>query len=241
MRKYSIFLLSLLLLGTTSCSYRQFTGVTAGSSLGGMFGSSIGGLMGGPRGSDKGTLAGMIIGGAVGAAVTADHSQKSSTSTQPASRRNYDETDAYNRRGTGGETGVDDVYYDTYNRSNYQAPAAAQSDLTYIEVTNVHFLDANNNQRLDKGEEAYLVMDIYNRGDRTLYNVAPQITSSAGKRVAVSPVSAISSLTSGQGVRYKAAVKALRRLSDQYITFSVSFGTGKQTVTAKQFRIQTGE
>lgn len=206
-----------------------------------MFGSSIGGLMGGPRGSDKGTLAGMIIGGAVGAAATAPRTQSSSSSSSTTSRRDYDEVDAYNRRGSNYSAGDDDVYYDTYNRSNYQAPAAAQSDLSYIEVTNVHFLDANNNKRLDKNEEAYLVMDIYNRGDRTLYNVAPSITSSAGKRIAVSPVSAISSLTSGQGVRYKAAVKALRRISDEYITFYVSFGTGRQAITAKQFKIRTGE
>lgn len=229
---YPILILSTLLLGASSCSYQQFGAVATGSSLGGMFGSSIGGLMGGPRGSDKGTLAGMVIGGAIGAAVTAPRDQSSSRS-QAEQAESYDDVDVYNRRGRTGE-----VQYDSYNNPRYQSPAAAASDLGCLEVTNVHFLDANGNQCLDRDEEAYIVMDIYNRGARTLYNVAPNI-SCTSRRVAISPAAAIASLPSGQGVRYKAAVKTTRRISDPSLLFTVSFGTGKQAVTAKQFKIKT--
>jgi len=229
MRKYSILFLSLALL-LSSCSYQQFGAVATGSSLGGMFGSSIGGLMGGPRGSDKGTLAGMVIGGVVGAAATASHNNNAKNSDNESY---YDDVDVYNRHSNG------DVQYGTYNSPTYQSPAAATSDLEYIEVTNLHFLDSNNNQRLDRDEEAFIVMDIYNRGDRTLYNLTPRISCDS-KRVLISPAASIGNLSPGQGVRYKAAVKSTRRTNEGYLLFSVGFGTGKQAVTAKQFKILTG-
>lgn len=195
-----------------------------------MFGSSIGGLMGGPRGSDKGTLAGMVIGGVVGAAVTAPRNNKTD---QSASTTDYDDVDVYNRRGG------DDVQYGTYNNPRYQSPAAATSDLEYIEVCNLHFLDSNNNQKLDREEDAFVVMDIYNRGDRTLYNVTPRITCDS-KRVLISPAASIGSLAPGQGVRYKAAVKSTRRMNGGTLLFTIGFGSGKQAVTAKQFKIKAG-
>lgn len=230
MQKISILFLSSALL-LSSCSYQQFGGVATGSSVGGMFGSSIGGLMGGPRGSDKGTLAGMVIGGVVGAAVTAP---RSNTSSKENANTDYDDVDVYNRRGSSG-----DVQYGTYKNPRYQSPAAATSDLEYIEVSNIHFLDSNNNQCLDRNEEAVIVMDIYNRGSRTLYNVAPSISCS-NRRVAISPAAAIASLQPGQGVRYKAAVKCTRRAADDTYVFTVGFGSGKQAVTAKQFKIRAG-
>lgn len=229
MRNYSILFISLSIL-LSSCSYQQFGAVATGSSLGGMFGSSIGGLMGGPRGSDKGTLAGMVIGGVVGAAATAPRDNNAGKTEKSAY---YDDVDVYNRRNNG------DVQYGTYNSPTYQSPAAATSDLEYIEVANLHFLDSNNNQRLDRNEEAFIVMDIYNRGDRTLYNLAPRISCDS-KRVMISPAASIGSLSPGQGVRYKAAVKRTRRASGGYLLFSIGFGTGKQAVTAKQFKILAG-
>ena len=104
-------------------------------------------------------------------------------------------------------------------------------------MANVHFLDSNNNQSLDPEEEACLVMDIYNRGDRTLYNVTPNITCSSCK-VAVSPAATVAALPSGQGVRYKATVRAPRRLNEDWVLFAVNFGSGKQAVVAKQFKIR---
>lgn len=225
MHKPSLFLLSSLLL-LSSCSYRQFGAVAAGSSLGGMFGSSIGGLTGGPRGSDKGTLAGMVIGGAVGAAVTAPRSQdRSGNSGDPY----YTESESYSRNHDG-------VQYDTYNSSRYRSPEAANSDLMALEVSNIYFLDENDNRRLDTGEQAYIVMDIYNGGQRTLYNVTPHITCDS-KRVVVSPPATIASIAPGRAVRYKAAVRAYRKLRDGRLVFTVSFGTGSQKVVAQTIRI----
>ena len=121
-----------LAMGVSSCSYNQFAGVATGSSLGGMLGSSIGGLMGGPRGADKGPLAGMIIGGAVGAAATAPHTPKAEPQTDSYAYGN----DAQ---------GSNDVQYGTYNSPRYKSAEAVNADLQALEVSNIHFLDSNNN------------------------------------------------------------------------------------------------
>lgn len=214
-----------------SCSYSQFGAVAAGSSLGGMFGSGIGGLMGGSRGADKGTLAGMVIGGVVGAAVTSSSREKTEAPSAPA--ENYDDVDVYNRRSSS-----DDVLYGTYNSPRYQSPAAGANDLRAVGVDNLHFLDANDNRCLDREEDAFIVMDIYNRGRRTLYNVTPRISCDS-RKVIISPAAAISSLQPGQGVRYKAAVRATGRVKKGCVVFTVSFGTGRQAVSARQFSIRT--
>lgn len=206
-----------LAMGVSSCSYNQFAGVATGSSLGGMLGSSIGGLMGGPRGADRGTLAGMIIGGAVGAAATAPHTPKADT---------QNDSYAYGN----------DVQYGAYNNPRYKSAAAVHSDLQSLEVSNIHFLDDNNNQRLDADEQACIVFDIYNRGSRILYNVAPNIVCS-NKRVGISPAATVASVLPGQGIRYKAAIVAPHRLKGQPLRFTISFGTGKQAVVVKEFSI----
>lgn len=218
----------------TSCSYNQFGAVATGSSLGGMLGSSIGGLMGGPRGSDRGTIAGMVLGGAVGAVATAARNQHNQPRTaQPDDTSSQTcQDDAY--ASSTGNDGV--VSYDTYNSSRYRVPSAAHSDLEDLEVSNIHFLDDNNNQRLDDGERALIVFDIYNRGTKTLYNLAPNITCSS-KRVAVSPAATIASVLPGQGIRYTASVVAVRRLKEGPLRFTISFGTGKQQVVVKTFEI----
>lgn len=217
----------------TSCSYNQFGAIASGSSLGGMFGSSIGGLMGGPRGSDKGTLAGMVIGGVAGAVVTSQQNKKSTPDTPPV-----DDDMTYRpsqRRANHNEP----VEYGTYSSPTYPR-SSARTELEYIEVTGIKFLDANNNHCLDPNESAFVQMDIYNRGDKTLYNVAPQINCSNNK-VLISSAAIIEKITPGNGVRYKAAVRAPRRLRDKELTFSVNFGTGRQAVQAKTFRIRCSE
>ena len=205
----------------SSCSYGQFAAVGTGGGLGGMIGSSIGGIIGGPRGADKGTLAGVVIGGAIGAVV----------SSQTAQRDNSRQYDGHNNDRNG-------VQYDTYNQQQYRIPAAANSDLAQLEVSNVNFVDSNNNRRLDNGEKAYIVFDIYNRSQKTLYNVAPTIKCSS-KRVAISSPATVESVQPGQGIRYTAAVVPVRKLRNEPLTFTVSFGSGQEEVVAKTFSIKT--
>lgn len=128
------------------------------------------------------------------------------------------------------------MQYGTYNNPRYKSAVAVHSDLQSLEVSNIHFLDDNNNQRLDADEQACIVFDIYNRGSRTLYNVAPNIVCS-NKRVGISPAATVASVLPGQGIRYKATIVAPHRLKGQPLRFTISFGTGKQAVVAKEFSI----
>lgn len=224
MKRISIPLLAVMvMLSTTSCSYREYNAIATGSSLGAILGSSIGGLMGGPRGADKGTLAGMAIGAAAGAAVV--NQNRAERSAERAA------DDAYDYRSSG------DVEYGSYNSPSYHEPVSAHSDLEYLEVTNVKFLDSNNNQCLDPEESAFIVMDIYNRADRAVYNVTP-IVRCSDKRVLLSPATTVTQISSGRGIRYKVQVKAPRRLRFDVLTFSVSFSSGKARVNARDFSIR---
>lgn len=219
---------ALLLSSCATTNSNQFGAVATGASLGGMFGSSIGGLMGGPRGADKGTIAGMVIGGAIGAATTA---QKKKGKAPTIKDYNYEADDAYN--GTGKNS---DVQYGTYNSPQYQSPYAQHSEVMDLEVSNIHFLDDNNNQRLDNNEKAFIVFDIRNTSSKTLYNITPNLTCNS-KRIVISAPATVASLLPGQAIRYKASVIAVRRLKQPHVQFSISFGQGKQTVVAKTFEI----
>lgn len=219
---------ALLLSSCATTNRNQFDAIATGASLGGMFGSSIGGLLGGPRGADKGTIAGMVIGGAIGAATT---TQKKKEKAPTIKDYNYEADDAYN--GTGKNS---DVQYGTYNSPQYQSPYAQHSEVMDLEVSNIHFLDNNNNQRLDNDEKAFIVFDIRNTSRKTLYNITPNLTCNS-KRVVISAPATIASLLPGQAIRYKASVIAVRRIKQPHVQFSISFGQGRQTVVAKTFEI----
>ncbi|MBR1711944.1 MAG: hypothetical protein IJ722_00880 [Alloprevotella sp.] len=219
MKKLCLLLCSAALL--SGCSYNQFGAVASGSGIGGMFGSAIGGILGGHRGSDAGAVIGMVVGGATGAAV-------SSGIENSRERRSHNTAQApdYGRH--------DDV---TYSRTP-SAPAGGRGDWALLDVVNVNFSDRNGNRALDAGEEAYLTFEIYNRSERTLYDIAPQISCSSSQ-VQVSPSAIISAIAPHQGVRYKAVVRASRRLKSGSVQFSVAFGDGRQAMTAKTFSIST--
>ncbi len=239
MRTSIPFFLALLLL-LSSCSYRQFGAVATGSSLGGMLGSSIGGLMGGYRGADKGTVAGMLIGGAIGAVVTTTRNaaeRSEAEGSYDSATEGYEDYSEYDNYSHSRSYKHDDpVTYGTYNSPRYRNPAAEMSDLSCIDVSNIRFLDANNNRQLDSGEEATIVMDVYNRGSKTLYNVTPHICCN-NRRVVVSPAATVESIRPGGGIRYKTTVRAAKRLRGEELRFTVTFGTGRQAVEVSTFCI----
>lgn len=228
MKRILIPALSLLILTSTtaSCSYNQYGAVTSGASLGAIFGSSIGGLMGGPRGSDKGTVAGVLIGAATEAVI----------SSQIEKGRQADRQNEYNAPADAASD--QSVEYGTYNAPDYHRHTAVRSDLEYLEVTNIRFLDSNNNQCLDPDESAYVAIDVYNRSDHTIFNVSPQIRCSS-RKVMISPSAIIENIPSGRGIRYKAALQASHRLPSSPLQFTVAFGNGHENVTARKFSIRT--
>lgn len=220
MKRLSFLPLLAVLILVSSCSSQQFGAVATGSSLGGMFGSSIGGLFGGPRGHDAGALVGMVAGGAIGAAAT---SPKTTTPARSRSQRYDDAT-------------YDDVQYGRYAPMN---PAYGNAhNWSALHISNIRFNDVTGDRRLNAGERAQIVMDVYNNGSVTLYDIAPQITCS-NKRVAISSTALVSVLEPGQGFRYTAQVVGQQNLKTGTATFNISFGGGKNPVIAKSFTIPT--
>ena len=218
MKKTFLFLLTFCMV-MSSCSYKEFSAAATGSALGGMFGSSIGGLMNGPRGYHAGRVAGMTIGAAAGLAAVSEDNHKEQ-------RHEVEQ------------------YEDYVEYGQYEAPRNNRSYTTNynpyegLEIDRIRFSDANNSHALEPGEHASLVMIIFNRSDRTLYNVGPQITCD-NRQICISPTANISELAPGQGFRYRAEVIATKRLKSGETYFSVSFGNGKNKYLAKSFRIRT--
>ena len=233
MKKLSTLLLCAALL--TSCTFRQYEGVATGSTLGGLFGSAIGGLLGGYDGYEKGTVIGMVAGGVAGA-VVADKADKKAQERYESSRYNRDY--AYDNRDYAYEN--DGYYYDnsiSYGRSE-RYDYESMNRWADLDIVNVQFKDRNGNRTLEAGEEVFVTFDIRNRGRQTLYNVAPRIATN-NRHISVSPPAIISTLSPGQGVRYKAAVRASRGLKNGEAIFTVTFGNGRDAYTAKTFRIRT--
>lgn len=233
MKKLSTLLLCAALL--SSCTFRQYEGVATGSTLGGLFGSAIGGLLGGYDGYEKGTVIGMVAGGVAGA-VVADKADKKAQERYESSRYNRDY--AYGNRDYAYDN--DGYYYDnsiSYGRSE-RYDYESMNRWADLDIVNVQFKDRNGNRTLEAGEEVFVTFDIRNRGRQTLYNVAPRIATN-NRHISVSPPAIISTLSPGQGVRYKAAVRASRGLKNGEAIFTVTFGNGRDAYTAKTFRIRT--
>lgn len=233
MKKLSTLLLCAALL--TSCTFRQYEGVATGSTLGGLFGSAIGGLLGGYDGYEKGTVIGMVAGGVAGA-VVADKADKKAQERYESSRYNRDY--AYENRDYAYDN--DGYYYDnsiSYGRSE-RYDYESMNRWADLDIVNVQFKDRNGNRTLEAGEEVFVTFDIRNHGRQTLYNVAPRIATN-NRHISVSPPAIISTLSPGQGVRYKAAVRASRSLKNGEAIFTVTFGNGRDAYTAKTFRIRT--
>lgn len=218
MKKILILLVCVLLLA--SCTTSQFGGVITGSSIGGMFGSAIGGIFGGHRGSHLGAAVGMVLGGAAGAAATSEN-----TDMERQRDASYDEGDELRERQAGG------VIY----RKARKTSRADKNKWADIDVQRVVFSDDNDNRALDAGEEVFLSFDIYNNGDKTLFDVAPLITCD-NKHISISPAATITAIEPGQGIRYRAIVRASSRLKDGRTIFKIIFG---KNYVAKAFSVDT--
>lgn len=206
----------------SGCTDHQMVGTMAGSTMGGIFGSSIGGLMGGPRGSDAGTAIGMLAGGVIGNAVAS-----------ASESRTYDEYEAPRRKSKHGRHGRPHRYSEPPRTTH--APARIEG----LSVENIRFIDDNRNQRLDAGEKAKILFEIHNRGNATLYNIAPVIKCYNVKRIAISPTAIISNLRPGKGVSYTAAIAVSPRVKDGYAIFTLSFQDGNSIIEYKTFQIPT--
>lgn len=219
MKRLTIFALSAALILSGCGSSDQLGAAAGGGMFGAIFGSAIGGLMGGPRGSDIGTVIGMATGAAAGAAATAPKERGRST---------YDySTDTYNRSSK--------VVYS----SRGEEAERIGREFADVEISNLRFVDKNNNQSIDAGESCKIVFEVKNNGARTIYDVAPVLSVSGTKHVVISPTAVISYIDAGQAVRYSAEVYANRRLRNGQADFTISFAKGDYLYNMTSFQLAT--
>lgn len=255
-RSFVFFISSILLL--SSCDTYTGSGAYVGGSLGSILGSAIGGLAGGPRGSDIGTIIGMAGGAAVGASVgsQADHRQQE---RRERVYGNYDSST--NDSGFDSSNSGDDRLYD-FNSSDYTGSYSAQqpvssypsasssvdeiseANLSYsptLEIVDARFVDANQDNRLNRNETCKVIFEIMNRGSRPVYDVVPTVVEVTGnKHIYVSPNIHVEKIDAGRGIRYTAMVKADSRLKDGTAKFCVSVLHGDKSISkVNEFTIPT--
>lgn len=221
MKKIHVYLLSAVLVFGSCTSSDQFAAGATGGLLGGIFGSAIGGLMGGPQGSDAGTVVGALAGVAVGVAAT----------TPEVQERDYDDydytSDYYSRRS--------EV---TYSSHSDEAREMGR-EYANIEICNLRFVDSNNNHAIDAGENCKIIFEVKNNGVGTLYNIAPVLSVSGSKNIAISPTAVISEIPSGKSVRYSAEVYANPKLRNGNAEFTISFAKRNYQYVITSFNLDT--
>ena len=219
MKKLGIFALSAVLLMSSCESSDQFGAAAGGGVLGAIFGSAIGGLMGGPRGADAGAAIGIIAGATMGAAAAAPKER---------GRSDYDyTTDTYNRHSK--------VVYS----SRGEDADRLGREFAKVEIQNLRFIDGNNNQAIDAGENSKIAFEVKNNGSHTIYDIAPVISVNGTKHIVISPTAVISYIDAGQAVRYTAEVYADRKLRNGTAEFTISFAKGDYLYNMTTFHLAT--
>lgn len=251
----------------SSCDTYTGSGAYAGGSIGSILGSAIGGLSGGPRGSDMGTIIGMA-GGAVVGAVIGSQADKAQADREAAYQQDRVErrsgSDYSNTPVTDNpeifdsNNGGDDRLYD-FKGKDYTGDYSAQQPITSmptatveelgarfsysptLEIVNARFVDANEDNCLNRNETCKVIFEIVNRGHEPVYDVVPTVVETTGnKHIFISPSIHVEKISPGSGVRYTAMVKADRKLKDGMARFCVSvIHEGKSISKVNEFNIPT--
>ena len=260
-----LMLCSSLVMG--SCDTYTGSGAYAGGSIGSILGSAIGGLSGGPRGSDMGTIIGMA-GGAVVGAVIGSQADKAQADREAAYQQDRVErrsgSDYSNAPVTDNpeifdsNNGGDDRLYD-FKGKDYTGDYSAQQPTTSmptatveelgarfsysptLEIVNARFVDANEDNCLNRNETCKVIFEIVNRGHEPVYDVVPTVVETTGNRhIFISPSIHVEKISPGSGVRYTAMVKADRKLKGGMARFCVSvIHEGKSISKVNEFNIPT--
>lgn len=110
-----------------------------------------------------------------------------------------------------------------------------------IEIANPRFVDANKDGYLNRGEDAKVTFEVYNRGKQTLFNVIPSvIETSHNRHIRITPSIIVESLQPGQGIVYTAFVKADKKLGDGNAKFALAVLQGKKSISkVTEFNVST--
>lgn len=130
-------------------------------------------------------------------------------------------------------------------QQNGSMPSAGRTStvtaLPSLEIRNARFIDSNGDGALQRGEDARMVFEIWNTGNRTVYGAIPCVVEFYKNRhIYISPSVRVESIGAGQGIRYTAVIQADSRLKDGYAKFCVSvLANGKTCTKVSEFNIPT--
>ena len=180
---------------------------------------------------------------------------------------NYGENEVYDYSNTpvtdspeifDSNNGGDDRLYD-FKGKDYTGDYSAQQPITSmptatveelgarfsysptLEIVNARFVDANEDNCLNRNETCKVIFEIVNRGYKPVYDVVPTVVETTGnKHIFISPSIHVEKISPGSGVRYTAMVKADRKLKDGMARFCVSvIHEGKSISKVNEFNIPT--
>lgn len=182
MKKILISLIAVALILSSCSSVFGISGASTGAMVGGTLGSILGNSTG-RYGSTIGGLVGTMAGAAVGNAI-----QKKTTEQQinrVLSNSNASQTAA-----------VPNISSMSLNTSS-------------VRLENFHFVDANNNQAIDSGEECKVMFDVVNGGSTAVKNVTPVLElAEKAKGILLGGATTIESIPAGGKVTYSVPVVA---------------------------------
>ena len=110
-----------------------------------------------------------------------------------------------------------------------------------LEIINARFVDANEDNTLNRNETCKVIFEIMNRGNHPVYDVVPTVVETTGnKHIFISPSIHVEKIAPGRGIRYTAMVKADNRLKSGMAHFCVSvIHEGKCISKVNEFNIPT--
>lgn len=110
-----------------------------------------------------------------------------------------------------------------------------------LEIVNARFVDANEDNCLNRDETCKLIFEVMNLGQYPVFDVVPTVIEMTGNRhIFISPSIHIEKIAPGSGVRYTAMVKSDRKLKDGMARFCVSvIHEGKSISKVNEFNIPT--
>lgn len=245
-----------------------YAGASLGSILGSAIGGLSGGPRGSDMGTIIGMAGGAAVGAVLGS--QADQAQAQRQSTYQGNRsRNSEDVDYSDRSYEGAPATNNSQIFDSSNSGddriydfdgkdytgNYSAqqpttsmPSARIDDLegtlTYspsLEIQNARFVDANEDNTLNRNETCKLIFEIRNTGKQAVYDVVPTVVETTGnKHIFISPSIHVEKIKPGNTIRYTAMVKADNRLKDGVARFCVSVIQGGKSISkVNQFDIPT--
>ena len=115
--------------------------------------------------------------------------------------------------------------------------------MPHIEIRNARVVDDNQDKVISRGELCKVIFEIYNTGQRPLYDIQPSVVEATGnKQIFISPGMHVERLMPGAGIRYTAILKAGPRLGDGSVRICLSVLQGDNAISkVTEFEVPTSK